>query len=150
MQDGELLNRERTLNFFSLPHEQQAEPIESTIDPVRSVFRGTVQVFLPRDGERKVFQGAISIRKGDWEEHQPVCDTVVTVFESNGPGAHNRPDADIYLRAAVFYSKLAAYAEVSIKGFQDLRQVTTFFRCLFLNGDRPLLEPRAKHTPQCN
>eukprot|EP00903_Cladosiphon_okamuranus_P017650 g16254.t1 len=30
---------------------------------------------------------------------------------------------DINLRAAVYYPKLAAYAEVSIKGFQDLRQV---------------------------
>lgn len=54
-----------------------------------------------------------------------MCDTVATVFESAGPGAQDDPDIDIILRAAVYYSKLAAYAEVWIKGFQDLRQVTT-------------------------
>lgn len=51
---------------------------------------------------------------------------VVTVFQSSGPGEQDGSDIDdINLRAAVYFSKLAAYAEVSIKGFQDLRQVMT-------------------------
>ena len=115
---------EWTLNLFSLPNELQDEPIESKMDPLRSVYSGTAKICLPRDGERQVFQGAISMRRGDWEEHQPVCDTVVTVFESSGPGAQDGPDIDdVNLRAVVYYTKSATYAEVSIKGFQDLRQV---------------------------
>lgn len=78
----------------------------------------------------------------DWEGHQPGCDTVVTVFESSGPGAQDGPviDDKINLRAAVYYSKLAAYAEVSIKGFQDLRQVmidASGFRSFFYANDSP-------------
>lgn len=113
-----------------LPTELQDEPIESKLDPIRSEHSGTAPMSLPRDGERKVFQGAISIRRGDWEVHQPVCDTVVTVFESFRPRAQDIPDNDdMALRAVVYYSKLAAYAEVWIKSFQDLRQVIALECC---------------------
>lgn len=101
----------------------QEEPIESVIDPLRSIS-GPAPICLPRDGERKIFEGAISIRRDDWEEHQPVCDTVVTVYESSGTGSGGGSTKDdLQLRATVYYSKLAAYSEVSIIGFDDLRQV---------------------------
>ncbi len=97
------------------------------IDPLRSVS-GPAPICLPQDGERKIFEGAISIRRDDWEEHQPVCDTVITVYESSHPGSEGGPtNDDVQLRAAVYYSKLAAYSEVSIKGFDDLRQVIDAF-----------------------
>lgn len=68
------------------------------------------------------------MRIGDWEEHQPMCDTVVTVYESPSGGTGNVEDlvdnnGDLTLRVVVFYAKMAAYSEVSIKGFMDLRQV---------------------------
>lgn len=87
------------------------------MDPIRSVSGGTAPICLARGGERNIFHGAISIRKDDWEKHQPVCDTVVTVF------APTALDDQSCLRTVVYYSKLGAYAEVSIKGFEDLRQV---------------------------
>ena len=71
----------------------------------------------------------MSIRKDDWESHQPVCDTVVTVYASSlsspsGVGVGVANDDDVCLRAAVYYAKMGAYAEVTIKGFLDLRQVS--------------------------
>ncbi|CAM9212025.1 unnamed protein product [Ectocarpus sp. 13 AM-2016] len=90
---------------------------EPQMDPIRSVSGGAAPICLAQDGERNIFHGAISIRKNDWEEHQPACDTVVTVFLSSALDNESR------LRATVYYSKFGAYAEVSIKGFEDLRQV---------------------------
>lgn len=110
--------------MFSLAYDLQDESIESKVDPIRSIS-GTPPTCLPGDGERQIFQGAISIRRDDWEQHQPVCDTVVTVYESFARGTQNdlANNDEVRLRAVVYYSKLGAYAEVSITGFQDLRQV---------------------------
>lgn len=92
------------------------------MDPIRSTI-GIARICLPRSGERQVFQGAISMRKEDWEMHQPVCNTVITVYEYSPLTTGSGFDDEVYLRAAVYYVKLGAYAEVSIKGFEDLRQV---------------------------
>lgn len=55
-----------------------------------------------------------------------MCDTVVTVFASSPSGAGDGgadKDDGVCLRAVVYYTKMAAYAEVTIKDFIDLRQV---------------------------
>lgn len=103
---------------------------------------------LPAHGERKIFQGAISIRRDDWEQHQPVCDTVVTIYDSSAPSTHNDPaiNDEMRLRAVVYYSKLGTYAEVSITGFQDLRQVMML---LFLIQLGALLFIHPKDLPPC-
>lgn len=68
------------------------------------------------------------MRKDDWESHQPVCDTVITVYESSSSkkGSGIAEDDKVCLRAAVYYTKMGAYAEVAIKGFEELRQVIFF------------------------
>lgn len=68
------------------------------------------------------------MRKDHWESHQPACDTVVTVYESSlsEPGVSPAEGDERCLRVAVYYAKVGAYAEVSIKGFVDLRQVLMF------------------------
>lgn len=48
------------------------------------------------------------------------------MFASSPPGAVDgdaNEDDGVCLRAAVYYAKMAAYAEVTIKDFIDLRQV---------------------------
>eukprot|EP00904_Undaria_pinnatifida_P005397 jgi/Undpi1/1988/HiC_scaffold_12.g05375.m1 len=110
---------------FSLKLRCKEEPIgRSTY--VNDFIGGTAPVCLPRQGECKIFARAVSIRKDDWESHQPVCDTVVTVFASSPSGAGDGgadKDDGVCLRAVVYYTKMAAYAEVTIKDFIDLRQV---------------------------
>lgn len=126
------------------------------VDPLHSVS-GPAPICLPRDGERKIFQGAISIRRDDWEEHQPICDTVVTVYESSGLDSEAGPiNDDVQLRAAVYYSKLAAYSEVSIKGFDDLRQVIdccvcgwAWAWCYVSPKFHPSFSPTSSWTPNC-
>lgn len=112
--------------MFSLVHQLQESFIDDNVDTIRSIG-GTAPMCVPRSDERQVFKEAISMRIGDWEEHQPVCDTVVTVYESlsSGTGVVEDliDDGDTCLRVVVFYAKMAAYSEVSIKGSIDLRQV---------------------------
>lgn len=72
------------------------------------------------------------MRRGDWERHQQMCDAVVTVYESSirplssallGPASGAVDSDQLCLRAAVYYAKLGAYAEIHITSFIDLRQV---------------------------
>lgn len=66
------------------------------------------------------------MRNGGWQVPQPVCHTIVTVFESSVSSETGRciePDEG-WIRAIVYYVKMGAYAQVDIKSFVDLRQVT--------------------------
>ena len=66
------------------------------------------------------------MRNGGWQVHQPVCHTIVTIFESSASSETSfrclKPDEGC-IRAVVYYVKMGAYAQVDIKSFVDLRQV---------------------------
>ena len=67
------------------------------------------------------------MRMGGWEEHQPLCDTLVTVYESltcYSETTVGSPDAGgDFLRAVVYNVKMGASSQVEIKSSEDLRQV---------------------------
>lgn len=101
------------------------------MDYIRSTTVAT-SISLPQFGERRVFIEAVPIRKDDWEAHQPVCDTIVTVYECPPPEVSSTTiegnEEEIALRAVVYYPRMASYAEVPITGFIDLRQVIAHAR----------------------
>ncbi|CAN0145147.1 unnamed protein product [Scytosiphon promiscuus] len=105
-------------------HEFNDGHLEHDVDLLRSIS-GIAPICLPRDGECVIFRRAVSVKKDDWERHQPVCDTIITVFHSSARGIGDEYPANdqLHLRAAIYYSKLGAHAEVNIDSYDDLRQV---------------------------
>lgn len=112
------------LCFFALCPPQ--ELIADEIDSIRST-PGPASVSLRKPAEHPVFSAAIPMRQNDWEIHQPVCDTVVTVYDASFSGTEtaeaNDGEDEISLRAAIYCPKLASYTGITITGFEDLRQV---------------------------
>lgn len=105
------------LSFLWWIEKERVDPVSTTSE--------TIKIHLPGAHECQVFEGAIIMRRDGWERHQPVCDTLVTVYQSLTPAAGTDVvnAEETCLRVVVYCVKIGTYAQASIYGFADLRQV---------------------------
>ncbi|CAM9513235.1 unnamed protein product, partial [Discosporangium mesarthrocarpum] len=118
-------------------HESSTQDLQS--EKTSSSKHSPQSVVVARQSEKQVFKEAVKVRIGGWEQHQPTCDVVVTVFESptlGGTPTSSDPTAGTrYLRLVVYYPKIASCADTLINGEKDLREVTGPLRQELLQND---------------
>ncbi|CAM9112072.1 unnamed protein product, partial [Choristocarpus tenellus] len=98
---------------------------------------------LDTEAETCTFKEAIKVRVGGWEQHQPACDVIVTVFESwlsQGitPASTDGIEGDKLFRVVVYNPKLASCAETFIEGKNDLCEVAGPLKQELVTGNTTL------------